>query len=181
MADLDQIRRITLLLVVMTEYRELLYGAAVDGFRRPLMVERGVRLLLHGGGGPAAPDDLGVMDEGSLRIDLDRFTFIGSRYTRTATGRLVTHLQEDVDGGLVSVRPSGDRPWQLLGVSPVGVFAAANACRMTAEESQRFRGRPAKVAAGLLDPKDPALPVPGDDIVSELEGLCAGRDRRGPR
>ena len=171
MTDLDRIRWLTLLLVVTTEYRELLYWAAVNGFEGPVLVERDVRLLMPGTGA-SARDGPGVTDEGKLRIDLDRFAFTGSRYTRTAGSRLVITIQEDIDGGQLSVVPSGDRPWQLHGVSPVGVFAAASACRMTAEEARGYRSRPAKKAAELLDPMDPALPIPGDDLVLELEGLC---------
>jgi hypothetical protein len=179
--DLDRIRGLTLLLVVTTEYRELLHEAAVAGFERPLLVERDLRLLLHRNGDPATADGSWDADHGSLRIELDRFTFKGSRYTRTAAARLVSSLHEDVDGGQLSVHPSGDRPWELLGISPVGVFAAATACRMTAAESRRYRGRPAGVAAELLDPHDPTLPVPGDDLVVELEGLCRGTGHAGSR
>jgi hypothetical protein len=178
MTNLDQIRRLTIQLVVMTEYRELLYGAAVAGFERPVLVERGVRLVQSRKDAPAVTDDLSVMDEGSLRVDLDRFTFTGSRYTRTAAARHISSVREDVDGGQVYVHPSGDRPWHLDGVSPVGVFAAATACRMTAEDSRRYRSNPAKVAAELLDPQDPTLPIPGDGLVLELEGLC--RQPAGP-
>lgn len=174
LTNLDRIRWLTLLLVVMTEYRELVYQAAVKGFEGPLLVERGVRLVQSRKVASAPPDDLSVTDEGSLRIDLDRFTFTGSRYTRTARSRLVSNLQEDIDGGQLAVVPSGDRPWQLHGVSPVAVFAAASACRMTAEEARGYRSRPARKAAGLLDPMDPTLPIPGDDLVLELEGLCRG-------
>lgn len=170
--NLDQIRRLTLLLVVMTEYRELLHRAALDGFRRPLMVERDVQFVLGAATPSAAGQDVKAMDVGSLQIDLDRLDFAGSRYARSATARLARGLHEDIDGGQLSVVPSGDRSWQLHRVSPVGVFAAATACRMTAEESQRHRGQPAKTAAGLLDPMDPTLPIPGDDLVLELEALC---------
>ena len=119
------------------------------------------------------PDDLAVIDEGSLRVDLDRFTFIGSRYTRTAAARLVISFEDGHRRGTVVRAPLGGQALAaLMGVSPVGVFAAASACRMTAEEARRCRSHPAKIAAELLDPKDPALPIPGDDIVVELEGLC---------
>jgi hypothetical protein len=171
--NLDQIRRLTLLLVVMTEYRELLHRAALDGFNRPLLVERDVQFLLGGAAKPSADgQDVKAMDVGSLRVDLDRLDFAGSRYVRSATARLALGIQEDIDGGQLSVVPSGDRSWQLQRVSPVGVFAAATACRMTAEESQRHRGHPAKTVAVLLDPMDPTLPIPGDDLVLELEALC---------
>jgi hypothetical protein len=171
MANLDQIRWLTLLLVVTTEYRELLYQAALSGFEGPVLVERDVRLLMRGKDGTARGGPR-VMDEGRLRVDLDRFTFTGTRYTRRAWSRLISSLQEDIDGGHLSVFPLGGRPWQLDGVSPVGVFAAASACRMKAEEAQRHRGRPGKTAAELLDPMDPSLPIPGNDLVLELEGLC---------
>lgn len=172
MADLDQVRRLTIQLVVTTEYRELVYAAAVAGFQRPVLVERGVRLVLTGKDVSAATADLSVTDEGSLRVDLDRFTFAGSRYRRTAAARFVDSLREDVDLGQVSVHPAGGRPWHLDGVSPVGVFAAAAACSMTAEDSRRCLRNPGKVAASLLDPQDPTLPIPGDDPVLELEVLC---------
>lgn len=175
--DLDRIRRLTLLLVVTTEYRELLHRAAINGFEVPLLVEREVRLLMRGTGASSS-DTPGVMDEGKLRVELDRFTFTGSRYTRTAGSRLAISLHEDIDAGQLSVIPSGDRPWELSWVSPVGVFAAASACRMTSEESRRFRSRPEKISADLMDPMNPTLPVPGDDLVLELEGLC--RDQTGP-
>ena len=179
MTNLDEIRRLTIQLVVMTEYRELLYAAAVAGFERPVLVERGVRLVQSRKDAPAVPDDLSVMDEGSLRVDLDRFTFTGSRYTRTAAARHISSVREDVDGGQVYVHPSGDRPWHLDGVSPVGVFAAATACRMTAEDSRRYRSNPAKVAAELLDPQDPTLPIPGDGLVLETRGAVQGVGRVG--
>lgn len=171
MKDLDRIRWLTLLLVVTTKYRELLYWAAVNGFEGPLLVERDVRLLIRGTGA-SARDGPGVMDEGKLRIGLDHFAFTGSRYARTAGSQLVMTIHEDIDRGQLSVVPSGDRPWQLCGVSPVGVFAAASACRTTTEEARGYLCHPAKQAAELLDPMDPTLPNPGDDLVLGLEGLC---------
>jgi hypothetical protein len=176
--DVDHVRQLTLQLVVLTEYRELLYEAAVAGFERPLLVERGVRLVQGRKDASAVPDDTRVIDEGALRMDVDRITFIGSRHTSTATARLINGVEEDIDRGRPTIQPTRDRPWHLLGVSPVAVFAAAAACRLTSDESRRWRSRPAKVAADLLDPQDAALPIPGDDVVLELEGLCrAGQSR----
>lgn len=182
MANLDEIRQLTIQLVVMTEYRELLYAAAVSDFERPVLVERGVRLVQSTKDAPGVPHDLSVMDEGSLRVELDRFTFAGSRYTRSAAARHISSVREDVDGGQVHVQPSGGRLWHLDGVSPVGVFAAATACRMTAEDSRRYRSNPAKVAAELLGLQDPPLPMPGGALIMRLAWLCeSARTVRGLR
>ena len=161
-----------ILLVAMTEYRESLYRAAVHDFKVPLIVQRDVQLELRPKGNRSLSDDLRVIDRGLLRVSLDSFSFAGSRGVHTAGSGTVTSIQEDIGLGRVSVNPSGTEPWHLLGVSPVGVFAAASAARMTVEESRRYRANPQKVATDLLDPDDPTLLIPGDDRVLDLEGIC---------
>lgn len=170
--SLDELRRLLLLLVAMTEYRELLHQAAVDNFSVPFIVEQDVRLELRRKAAGPVPDNLRVTDQGALRVDLDTVTFTGSRHMYRVAAGHATSVHEDIGLGHVSVNPTGAQPWHLLGVSPVGVFAAASACRMTAEDSRRYRAAPAKLVADLLNPNDPNLLIPGDDPVLELEGFC---------
>ena len=168
--SLDELRRLLLVLVAMTDFREQLYRAALDDVTRPLIVERKVQF--EGSTKESPSPGEGRIEEGVLRIGMDYVTFHGPGGTRHVTGGRVISVHEDVGLGHVSIVEADAGPWALQGLSPVAVFAAASACRLNADDARRYRAQPAKLAQELLDPNDPGLLVPGDDHVLEVEGIC---------